>query len=354
MQVPRHHAGTLPAGGELTIWNAVDRLVDSAPRLSDLRNHRIDLFAARRWRALGREVPPELVEEERRIAALTLGAPAVLRRARDAYDGTLLLLKGPEVARRYPDPALRRFGDLDLLVDDAKAAYKALRAAGFKPAGDPALYVDIHHLRPLCLPGLPVPVELHSRPKWIDHVPAPSADELFAVAVPSTVGVDGVLALPPSHHAVVLAAHSWAHEPLRRLGEILDIAVMLEEGDRREAQTIARSWGIQRLWKTTVAAMDAVFWDRRQPWTLRIWARNLARVRERTVLESHLEHWLSNFAVLPPERALRGLSAVVRRELGPAEGEAWRQKLARTRTALRNAYVRRSEHDQEVGGGGRA
>lgn len=351
---PGRQTGTIRlVRSDAYIWEAVDRLVDRAPSLSDLRNHGIDLFAARRWRALGRSVPPVLVEEERRVAALTLGAPTVLRQAREAYEGTILLLKGPEVASRYPDQALRRFRDLDLLVDDAERAYKALLAAGFEPVGDPALYVDIHHLRPLWRPGLPVPIELHSRPKWIDDVPAPTARDLFAVAVESRAGVGGVLTLPPAHHAVTLAAHSWAHEPLRRLRDVIDIAAMVAEGDRAEADAVARTWGVERLWTTTVRAIDAVLHDGPQPWMLRVWARNLPRARERTVLESHLERWLSNFAVLPTGRALRELSSVIRDEIRPEAGETWAQKLARTRTAFRNAYVRRSEHDEELGRGDR-
>lgn len=333
---------------ESEMWGAVNRLVETAPRLSDLRSHGIELFAARRWRALGREVPSALVEEERRVAVLMLGALGVLRRARDAYPGTMLLLKGPEVAGRYPDPALRRFRDLDLLVDNAEGAYEALRAAGFEPVGNPDLYVDIHHLRPLALPDLPVPIELHSRPKWIDQVPAPPVSDLLAVAVESTTGVDGLLTVPPSHHAVMLAAHSWAHEPLRRLRDVLDIAAMLDEGDRREADAIAGAWGVRRLWTTTVRAVDAVLQRGPKPWPLRSWARNLPRARERTVLESHLERWLSNFAVLPPGRAARELASVLVQEIRPEAGETWAEKLARTRRAFRNASVRRSEHDEEL------
>ena len=75
--------------------------------------------------------------------------------------------------------------------------------------------------------------------------------------------------------------------------------------------------------------------------------------RERTVLESHLERWLSNFAVLPPGRAALELVSVLGQEVKPEAGETWGRKLARTRTALRNASVRRSEHDEELGQGER-
>jgi hypothetical protein len=36
------------------IWTAVERLVDRAASLDDLRAHRIHLLAGRRWRADGR------------------------------------------------------------------------------------------------------------------------------------------------------------------------------------------------------------------------------------------------------------------------------------------------------------
>ena len=48
----------------------------------------------------------------------------------------LILMKGPEAAARYPDPALRPFCDLDFLVDDPAAAHRALMAAGFVEVGD--------------------------------------------------------------------------------------------------------------------------------------------------------------------------------------------------------------------------
>ena len=60
-------------------------------------------------------------------------------------------------------PGLRSFGDLDLLTDDAEAAQAALLAAGFQEVFEPEIYEDIHHLRPLWWPGLPLVVELHTR-----------------------------------------------------------------------------------------------------------------------------------------------------------------------------------------------
>ena len=213
------------------IWQGVDRLVDRAPTIADIRSHRIELLAARRWRALGRTVPDELVELERTSALHRLVVPRLLERVRDAYDGPMIVHKGPEVAAHYPDPILRDFGDVDLIVRNAEEAQRALIAAGFEEIGDPALYVDIQHLRPLRWPELPLRVEIHSRPKWVSTLAAPRADELFAAAVPSTTTIDGFLALPPEHHALLLAAHSWAHEPMRLLRDVVDIAAVADAAD---------------------------------------------------------------------------------------------------------------------------
>jgi Uncharacterised nucleotidyltransferase len=326
------------------LWAGVDRLIGRAPELADLQSHRVEPLAARRLRAQGRPVPPELIAEERAAAVSLLVAPLLLERVRAAYGGPMLLVKGPEAAARYPDPSLRAFKDLDLLVPDADAAQAALLASGFEPIGDPALYVGIHHLRPLAAPGFPLSVEIHSRPKWPAQRTPTTTEELLAAAVPSSVGVDGVLAPSPQHHALLLAAHSWAHEPLRRLRDLVDVAAALQGLDRDEVRRLAGAWGIARLWKTTEASIDAIFLGRPKPWALRLWAQNLPRVRERTVLENHAERLLSNFWALSTPEAARALDAILLGEVQPKPGETWGTKLARSRRALRNARRRRSEH----------
>jgi hypothetical protein len=341
-------AARAPAPVDDRLWEGVNRLVDRAPHLADLRSHRLELVAARRWRELGRPVPSELVEEERLAAVVVLTTPILLERARAAYDGTVLLMKGPEVAARYPDPALRPFKDLDLLVDDAEAAQSAFLAAGFQAVGDPALYEDIHHLRPLAFPGLPLTIELHSRPKWIEGLTPPAPRELFAVATKHPTGVEGVLVLPATHHALVLAAHSWGHEPLRRLRDLVDVAAVAQGLDRNMLRRLAAAWEMERAWTTTVGAADALFLGGSTPWAVRVWARNLEKARERTVFENHLARWLSNFWALPAPDAVRSIGSTFGREIRPAPGESWSAKLSRSAQAVRNAALRRSEHDKSL------
>lgn len=345
MSVEASRRGRPASSGDDRLWAAVDALVDRAPSLADLRSHRLEPFAIRRLRARGLPVPADLLEEERRAAIAVLAAPVLLERVQEAYDGEVITLKGPDVAELYPDPVLRPYRDLDLLVRDAPAAQAALVAAGFEEVGDPAEYVDIHHLRPLRSPGLPLVVEIHSRPKWVDAVQPPPTEELFAAALPES---GRLRHLPPAHHALVLAVHSWAHEPLRRLRDMVDVAVMAEAAGRAEVATLARAWGLERLWRATSAAVDAVLWEREPSLPLRLWAQNLEKVRERTVFENHAQRWLSDFSIMPFGSAAARLPATVAREFLPKRAEGWPAKLVRMLRALRNAGRSRSHHHDEL------
>ena len=347
-----HNDPGLPQGAARShgdLWDAVDGLVDRATSLTDLEFHRLHLLAARRWRATGRLVPRNLRDAERNSAILTLLAPIVLAKARDAYDRTMVLMKGPEIACKYPDPALRPFGDLDLLVPDAAEAQRALLAAGFVLTGKPELYVDIHHVQPVRWPGAPLTVELHDRPKWIDGLPAPSRAALIASAVGGSTGVPGVLALSPELHALAIAAHSWAHTPLARLGHLVDLAAVTDGLDRAELDRLAGRLGMGRAWRASIGAADAVLAGGSRTWPLRLWARNLVPVRERTVLEAHLGRWLAPWWAYGGVRALKSNAVTLSRELGPVGGEAWTVKLRRTRRALRHATRRLSHHQQALG-----
>jgi putative nucleotidyltransferase-like protein len=333
------------------IWSSVDRLIDRTDDLRRLRFHRLELLVARRWRSLGRPLPEALLAEERSATARLLAARAALARLRAVYDGPMTTYKGLSAAAVYPDPATRPFGDIDVLVPNAAEVQRTLLAAGCKEVGDPELFVDIHHLRPLMWPRLPIPIEIHDRPKWPDDLPAPSTADVFAAARDGEWGdLDGVPTLPRTYHAVLLAAHAWAHEPLRRALDLVEVVAMADGIDRAELQEVADAFGLGRVWKATItAADDLLFDDAPSSWPLRLWARHLPAVRERTVAEGHLERWLSGFSSLRLSGALRKLARVLGRELRPAWDESWRGKLSRTVRALRRAFVARSRHDELLG-----
>ncbi len=330
----------------MELWESVEALARRAPCPEDLRLHRLHLIDARARHRAGEPMTDALRAEVRLAAASALAVPVLLSRVRAACDGPIVLMKGPEVGARYPDPALRPCKDLDLLVDNPIGVQRALRAAGFVPTGTPHLYEGIHHLRPLYLPGLPVTIEVHARPKWPDSMVAPTAAELLDLAVPGAFDADGVLTLPVAHHAVLLAAHAWAHEPLACAGRLIDVSVMAREADPDEADAIARRWGCLRLWRTTRRAAAALVEGERRPLAMRVWARHLATARERTVLEAHVMRTAGEIWGLPPHRAAPAAIAAIAGSAGRTPGERWTQKLGRARAAIGDACVPKSEHDR--------
>jgi hypothetical protein len=327
------------------VLSALDGLIEGARTLRGIEHHGLQLLAARRWRALGQPVPGRFFRQERRVAATWLGTPTALQRIRAAYDGDLLLLKGPEVAVAYPDPALRPYADLDLLVSDSQAAQRALIADGFEPLGNERRYDGLHHLRPLRVPGLPLTVEVHHAAKWPAGLEAPSTPELLATGVPSRCGVEGILGLAPAPQAILLAAHAWAHAPLGKLRQLLDIALIAADAQPADLARTAERWGASHVWTTTVRALNALFGNARSPATLRLWARHLPSVRERTVFERHLTCWVSPLWSFAASDGLRHGAAAVAADLRPAGGERWRVKLRRTQLALANASMNASRHD---------
>lgn len=334
-------------------WDRVDALIDASPGLLDLRAHGLQLLAARRWRATGMPLPDGLVREELQAAWRTHAAPRVLAEVRAACDDPVILVKGPAVAARFPDPAARPFIDLDLLVPDARATQAALLGAGFRLSGDPADYpAYLHHLPPVCWPEVPISIEVHSRLKWVDGLEPPPFEVLAAAAEPTALGIEGILTPAPAGHTLVLTGHLWAHDPLARLLRVLDVALMAEASDPSELESLAHAWGMGRLWRSTAAVAAALFGaGEGDPWPLRTWARSLRSAREPSVSELHLSRVLSPFAIYGPVEALPALGAAIAGFALPHDGEPWRRKLERTAKQIARPTMRRSEHARAIDAG---
>jgi Uncharacterised nucleotidyltransferase len=343
--------GSIGSGGiaPAAFWGDVERIVESRLGETDaLCAHGFGPLAADLLERGGREIPLELVYQQRVARVGTLTAPAILARIERVWQGPMLLLKGPEAAARYPQGA-RAFGDLDLLVPDAQETQQTLLAGGFVEEDDPGgRWLGIHHLAPLRWPGLPLKVEVHDEPKWPEGLPAPRKAELFEAAVPAAVGVPGVLAPAPAHHALLLAAHAWAHQPLRRACDLLDAGSFAAEVEAAELSRLVRAWGLTRLWSTTSAALDA-FLTGRRTWPLRLWAAHVAELRVQTVLEEHLERLLSPFWGFPVSVAARHAARALGNEFRPAFDENWREKAVRSAAAVRRAFVPVTRHRRLLG-----
>ena len=328
--------------GTTSIWEALDRLLAEAD-VAGVRAHKLGPLAARRLRRLGEPVPRALAEEERAAAAATLVATALLERVRACCDGALVLIKGPEVGYRYPDRA-RSFCDLDLLSPAPRAVHEALRRSGFAEVEDPELFVDHHHLRPLQLPLLPLKIEIHAGLPWPPRLSPPEPAEIFEAAGPSVLGIAGISAPAPAHHAIVVAAHAWTTVPLGRLRDLVDVAALSAEVPQDELETTARAWAIERVWHATHGAAEALLDGGAATLPLRLWGRHLASARERTVVDNHLLRWLHPFWELPPPAALAAWHDALREELLPRPGEPWRHKLARVANAAHHPRAPLSSH----------
>lgn len=324
------------------LWNGVEALLERAESASpvDVTAHGIHLLAARHQRERGRPVPADWLVAERAAAVRAITFPALLNRVRTALDGPVILLKGPEIACRYPDPALRAFGDLDLLVPDAALAQRTLVQAGFVELAD---YEIPHQQHPLRWPGMPLLLEIHNYPSWLRWMTPPSNRELFEMAVPSATGVPGIATLPRPEHALLLAAHSWRHSPLRRLVDLIDVAIMADETDPDHLGWLAQRWGLGPVWATTNDAIRALFVDpSATTWPLKTWAKHLVAIRDRTVMEKHVTAWIGGLWAPTPRAKVRATVSLIAEDLRPLRGEPWSDKLARMGRAARDAFDRAS------------
>jgi len=278
-------------------------------------------------------LPAEFEAEEQLVRAARMTAIPLLGRIREIADGPLLLLKGPEVAALYPGQA-RSFSDVDLLTPDALAVQKALKAAGFVEVDDPELFRHHHHLRPLQAPGLWLKVEIHLRPMLPGGAMPPPIEQLVEAAVPSAVGVEGILAPRVCDHALMLAGHGWVHDPLHTVRDLVDVAAVAQLTDAHELARTARAWRMERVWRTTADATSAIFGKGRKTLALRLFGQHLLEVRERNVLDNHRQRWLHPFWELPFRHALASTSGALKQEVLPAPGESWHAKLVRVRSAV--------------------
>jgi putative nucleotidyltransferase-like protein len=337
--------------GATGLWEGVDRLL--AQLEPDLASaHGLGPLAARRFRLRGEPVPEQLAREERAARAAILVVPALLTRIREAYDGPLILMKGPELTSRYPDGA-RRLADLDLLAGDAQRAQQALLDAGFvlRPVPVGPDYDRHHHLQPVEWPGIALPIEVHRRVAWPRGLDGPRNEELFEASVPAGVGVDGILAPDPHQHAVLLASHIWREVPMQKLRALVDVLAFTDDDDREELNEIARRWSFERGWSATLAAADWLLREGNEPGFVRYWARNLRGLREPTVFEMHLQGWLSPFTLTAPPTAIRLSAMAVLRDMRPRPREGWAPKARRTAQAVFHPLSAKSEHDRRSGQG---
>ena len=153
--------------------------------------------------------------------------------------------KGPAVAVRYPDPALRPMSDIDVIVPAARhdEAVKALEAAGWVAL---ARHSRDHYDTGLVHPALPgLPLELHfGLSSWRNRTNKLRADDLWERRRPITVFGTAAFGLAADDEVVALAAH--AGKPFHVFSRLMwatDLAIVSRGADwagvREKAATAA-------------------------------------------------------------------------------------------------------------------
>jgi hypothetical protein len=304
------------------LWESVNSLLALAP-LPGILAHRVGPLAAHRLRRLGEPIPPPLALEARAAAVCMLLVIPLVERVRASFEGRIVLFKGPELARHYPG-ASRRFGDIDILVEDAQAARTGLVDGGFAEVHQLNYTPDWHQLeQTFALKNIEVGVDVHKAPHWPVGLRTPpnAAREILEASVPSALGVEGISTPAPHHNALILAAHAWSHEPLWTLQDLIDIAVVSAQADELDVERTAADWGLGRLWRTTRHTIDALFYGGRKTFPLRTWARHLEEMRDRSHIERRLTSFVHGYWGMSPRQGLVTTMRAVRHMRDPVFSE---------------------------------
>ncbi|HEV7588067.1 MAG TPA: nucleotidyltransferase family protein [Longimicrobium sp.] len=209
---------------------------------------------------------PRVLAGARSAMALTAELLAILHRL-EARGVPVLAYKGPALAiQAFGDPALRRFGDLDLVVEPAAldAAVAALAELGFagEPFGSPearaAALRDGHHL---ALVRGPVVVELHWRFGKRVFGYAEELDGVWERRQALVAAGAAIPVLAPGDHLLALSIHA-SKDVWPTLEGILAIAMLAralppEGWDAASAR--AQAWGCARALQVSLLLSEALF-----------------------------------------------------------------------------------------------
>lgn len=206
------------------------------------------------WQA-GRDIPAELRDGLQRdfyvAAARAMVAERRLASVLKALEATsvpALVLKGAAIAAWYPDPALRPYGDLDVLVPRTQLdeAVEALEGLGYHCTYSRAWSLEYGYDVPMASDdGLSV-VELHWRLDYPEGVGRLPLKDLWERAVPCTLGEQAGLQVAGLQlEAVDMVLHLCAHATIKhraRLGlrPLCDLAQITQEWESAEWKTLAR------------------------------------------------------------------------------------------------------------------
>jgi hypothetical protein len=160
-----------------------------------------------------------------------------------------------------------------------------------------------------------LPLELHRRPNWPTWGTPPPIDELFEAAQPSVSGVEGALSPSTEHHALLVVAHAWWHQPWQQLSQLVDFALLLEESDITVLRRAARRWQLEKLLDVATRTVDSILLGRgRDPVVIRWFAPHLRRLGHVSPTRQQINRYAASpFVTRPTEAARAAVEGVGRR-----------------------------------------
>lgn len=163
-----------------------------------------------------------------------------------------LVIKGAAIAALYPDPALRPYGDLDVLVRRTQLdeAVGALERLGYHCTYSPAWSLDYGYDVPMASDNGQSVVELHWRLDYLAGVGRPPVEDLWARSIPYLVDGQAGLQLEDVDMVLHLCAHAAikhrAHLGLRPLCDLSQITHEWESVQWNKLTRRASNYGLAR------------------------------------------------------------------------------------------------------------
>jgi hypothetical protein len=155
-----------------------------------------------------------------------------------------MVVKGAALGIFYPDPALRLYGDLDIMVPAAQLdmAEQALNGLGYHGFASKAWWLDrFHHLPPMVSESAALLVELHWRLDYQEEKGRLPTDDLWARAIPWRVQDQPALRLDAVDTLLHLCRHAVVqHRVAGSFRYLCDLAQITEGWRQAEWETLGQ------------------------------------------------------------------------------------------------------------------
>lgn len=282
-----------------------------------------------RWRARqeGWTLPKALmqaIDHNQMVTALNQALVrrqlAAIEQIADALDIPIVLVKGAAVATAYPEPWMRPFGDIDLLIQsEAMTGFLAAMAElGYTPPAW-AAGRQTRHYPPLMPPGEGVPVEVHTVMSR-EHGRVRFDLRQWEANLEQLPDFPGIWAPGQHDHLVYIAYHATVHHDLLMgLHPYADLGFLSEtwtKPDWERAVEIAEDLGIGRALALSVA-LTGWFWQRDIVGTAALDAPDpsILMLAESTATMAESGPWVPHLWRDSPDYSFRGLLTFARKTL---------------------------------------